>query len=76
LRIDADARVLGATLEAGQRIEYALSSTRYAYLVPARGRVLVNDRHVRERDGIATSGESGIAISALETAEIILVDAA
>ena len=76
LQIDADARVLGATVEAGQRIEYALPSTRYGYLVPARGRVLVNDQYVAERDGIAIKGESGIAITALETAEIILVDAA
>jgi quercetin 2,3-dioxygenase len=76
LRIDADARVLGAAVETGQRIEYALPSTRYGYLVPTRGRVLVNDRHVGERDGIAITGESGISITALETAEIILVDAA
>jgi redox-sensitive bicupin YhaK (pirin superfamily) len=76
LRIDADARVLGATVEAGQRIEYALPSTRYGYLVPARGRVLVNNRSVGERDGIAITGESGISITAVETAEIILVDAA
>ena len=76
LQIDADARVLGATIEAGQRIAYALPSTRYGYLVPARGRVLVNNHHVGERDGIAITGESGIAITALETAEIILVDAA
>ena len=76
LQIDADARVLGATIEAGQRIAYALPSTRYGYLVPARGRVLVNNHQVGERDGIAITGESGIAITALETAEIILVDAA
>jgi redox-sensitive bicupin YhaK (pirin superfamily) len=76
LQIDADARVLGATVEAGQRLEYALPSTRYGYLVPARGRVLVNDQHVGQRDGIALTGERGIAITALESAEIILVDAA
>ncbi len=76
LHIDADARVLGATLEAGQRIEYALPSPRYGYLVPARGRLLVNDQYVGERDGIAIEGESGIKITALETAEIILVEAA
>jgi redox-sensitive bicupin YhaK (pirin superfamily) len=76
LQIDADARVLGTTIEAGQRIAYALPSTRYGYLVPARGRVLVNNHQVGERDGIAITGESGIAITALETAEIILVDAA
>jgi len=76
LQIDADARVLGATVETGQRIEYALASTRYGYLVPARGRVLVNDKHVGERDGMAIAGESGIVITALDAAEIILVDAA
>jgi redox-sensitive bicupin YhaK (pirin superfamily) len=76
LQIDADVRVLGATVAAGQRLAYALPSSRYGYLVPARGRVLVNDRHVGERDGIAITGESGITITALETAEIILVDAA
>lgn len=76
LPIDADARVLGAKLLAGERIEYSLPSTRYGYLVPARGTVTVNGRHVAERDGIAIAGESGIAITAIEAAEIILVDAA
>src|ERR1700757_4735773 len=34
LRIASDARVLGATVDAGQRITYPLPSTRYGYLVP------------------------------------------
>ena len=76
LRIEADARVLGATVEAGQRIEYPLPPTRYGYLVPARGKVMVNDQEVGERDGIAIAGEPGIAITAVEPAEIILVDTA
>ena len=76
LRIETDARVLGATLEAGQRIAYPLPPTRYGYLVPARGRVMVNDQEVGERDGIAIAGEPGIAITALEPAEIMLVDTA
>lgn len=76
LPIDADARVLGATVPAGERIEYALPSTRYGYLVPARGRVIVNGQHIGESDGIAIAGETGIAITAIEAAEIILVDAA
>jgi len=76
LRIDANARVLGATLEAEERIAYPLPPTRYGYLVPARGRVLVNGQPVGERDGVAITGEPGIAITALEAAEIILVDAA
>ena len=76
LYIDADARVLGATVEAGERITYPLPATRYAYLVPARGSLVVNGQHVGERDGIAIAGETRIAIAALEAAEIVLVDAA
>lgn len=74
LRIESDARVLGATLEARQSITYPLPSTRYGYLVPARGSVTVNGQQVGERDGIAIAGEPGIAITAIEPAEIILVD--
>lgn len=76
LQIDADARVLGATLKAGQRIAYPLPPARYGYLVPARGSVTVNDEHVGERDGVAITGEREISITAIETAEIILVDVA
>ena len=76
LRIEADARILGATVEAGQRVAYPLPSTRYGYLVPARGRVRVNDQPVGERDGIAIAGEPEIVITAIEPARIILVDTA
>jgi hypothetical protein len=76
LPIDADARVLGATVEAGQRIAYALPPTRFGYLVGARGRVSVNDQHVGAGDGIAITGESRIEITAFDAAEIILVDVA
>jgi redox-sensitive bicupin YhaK (pirin superfamily) len=76
LRIEADARVLGATIEAGQHIAYPLTSTRYGYLVPARGTVMVNDQEVAERDGIAIAREPAITITAIERAEIILVDTA
>jgi Quercetinase C-terminal cupin domain len=37
---------------------------------------MVNDQHVGERDGIAIADEPGFAITAIEPAEIILVDTA
>jgi hypothetical protein len=37
---------------------------------------MVNDQQVGERDSIAIAGEPGIAITAIEPAEIILVDTA
>jgi len=74
LQIDANARVLGTTFKAGERVVYDLLSTRGAYLAAARGQVTVNGQHVGERDGVAITNESEISIEALESAEIILVD--
>jgi hypothetical protein len=76
LPIRANARVLGATLSAGQTAEYTLDPTRHAYLVPARGRVEVNDVTLDARDGAAITGETKLSIKALEEAELVLVDAA
>ena len=76
LRIEADARILGGRIEAGQRIAYSLPATRYGYLVAARGSVMLNDQQVGEGDGIAILGEPGIVITAIEPAELILVETA
>jgi len=76
LWIEADARVLAATADQGQSLVYGLTAARHGYLVPARGEVMVNDVHVRERDGIAITAEPAITVTALERTEIILVDTA
>ena len=76
LPIRADARVVGATLKAGQTAEYPLSETRHAYLVPAKGAVEVNDVTLNTRDGAAVFGEKVLRVKALEDAEVVLVDAA
>jgi redox-sensitive bicupin YhaK (pirin superfamily) len=75
LPIRADARVLGARLEPGQEIEYALRPGRHAYLVPARGAVSVNGVRIGERDGAAIRDEASLRLSALDgEAELVLVD--
>jgi quercetin 2,3-dioxygenase len=76
LPIRADARVVGATLKAGQTADYAIGETRHAYLVPARGSVKVNDVMLDARDGAAVFGEKVLHVTALEDAEVVLVDAA
>ncbi|WP_269499261.1 pirin family protein [Castellaniella sp. S9] len=77
LPIRTDARVLGATLEAGETVEYRFSDPRrYGYLVPATGRVEVNGLALQARDGAAIHGEDAIRVTALEDAELVLVDAA
>ncbi len=76
LEIRADARVLGATLKAGESVDYALGGDRKAYLVPAIGAVSIDGVHVDTRDGAAISGVEILRITATEDAEIIVVDVA
>ena len=74
LPIRTDARVLGARLETGQSIEYRLGPGRHAYLVPARGAVMINGIRIEERDGAAISGEERLQFTALDKTELVLVD--
>jgi hypothetical protein len=75
LRINAAARVLGATLKAGEQAELSLDPARHVYLVAVGGAVEVNGRRAEPRDGIAIIGEDKVTIRALDEAEIVLVDA-
>jgi redox-sensitive bicupin YhaK (pirin superfamily) len=74
LPIRADARVLGATVKAGEAVSLPLDPARHAYLVLARGSVRVNGATLSARDGAAVTGESLLAIEGIEDAEIVLVD--
>ena len=76
LPIRADGRVAGATLKAGETTEYQLGAGRYAYLVPATGAIEVNGVKAKARDGLAIRDEDVIRVTALEDAELVLVDAA
>jgi redox-sensitive bicupin YhaK (pirin superfamily) len=75
LPIRADARVAGATLKAGETVEYALGPGRHAYLVAAAGRVTLNGASLGPRDGAAIRDEAALRVTALEDAEVLLVDA-
>ena len=76
LPISTDARVAGATLKAGETTEYVLGRDRHAYLVPAVGAVEVNGVRLDARDGAAVKDEDVLRVTALEDAEVVLVDAA
>jgi hypothetical protein len=76
LPIRTDARVAGATLKAGETTEYRLGRTRHAYLVPAVGAIEVNGVRLNARDGAAVRDEEVLKVTALEDAEVVLVDAA
>lgn len=76
LPIRTAARVAGATLRAGETTEYALGQGRHAYLVPAVGAIEVNGVRLDARDGAAVKDEAVLKVTALEDAEVVLVDAA
>ena len=76
LPIRTDARVLGATLKAGETAEYHLGATRRGYLVPATGSVEVNGVRIEARDGAAIRDEDVVRVTAIEDAEIVFVDSA
>jgi redox-sensitive bicupin YhaK (pirin superfamily) len=68
--------VLGATLKAGETADYALEAGRHGYLVPAKGKVEVNGVRLEARDGAAIRNEPIVRVTAIEDAELVLVDAA
>ncbi len=76
LPIRTNARVVGATLKAGETAEYPLGKDRKAYLVPAIGAVQIEDVRANARDGVAISDLEVLRVTALEDSEIVLVDAA
>ncbi|HEX5322067.1 MAG TPA: pirin family protein [Stellaceae bacterium] len=76
LPIRADARVLGATLKAGSRLDYRLGPGRHAYLVPVSGSIEVNGVKASARDGVAIHDEAVLTLSAKDDTELVLVDAA
>lgn len=74
LPIRANARVLGATLKAGQSLSQCCSDTRQGYLVPVLGAVRVNGERVEAGDGVAMTRESLLVVEAIDDTEVVLVE--
>jgi redox-sensitive bicupin YhaK (pirin superfamily) len=75
LPIRAEARVMGATIKAGERLTLTLDPKRHAYLVPAKGTIEINGLRVNARDGAAITDVGSIEIVGIDEAEVVLVDA-
>lgn len=74
LQIRADARLVAATLSAGQVAEYEIGAGRKVYLVPASGRIEIGEQTASAGDGVAVRDETRLAIKALDDSEVVLVD--
>jgi redox-sensitive bicupin YhaK (pirin superfamily) len=75
LAIHADARILAATLAAGQTASYSADPARHLYLVAPTGRIRINGIEAQPRDGVAITGETAFTVEAIDDAEVVLVDA-
>jgi redox-sensitive bicupin YhaK (pirin superfamily) len=73
LPIRADARLLGATLKADEHIQQELGPSQQAYLVVASGRIEVNGEPMGPLDGVAITNGEIAQITALEDAELVMV---
>lgn len=76
LPIRANARLVAATLKAGQSTEYHIAPRRKVYLVPASGQIEINGVVAAAGDGVAISDETLLKVSAQQDSEIVLVDVA
>lgn len=74
LPIRANARVAGATVAAGESVDYDLAPGRHAYLVAAKGRIRVNGVDAGARDGVAIRDVARFTVEAVDDAELVLVD--
>lgn len=74
-----DAAVLGGVLPTGGLFRHEMAG-RAAYLVPTRGRVKAEADgatvELGPRDGLLVTAEDAVALTALEEAEVVLVDVA
>ncbi|HEC14330.1 MAG TPA: pirin family protein [Rhodospirillales bacterium] len=74
LTINQDVTLLSADLAPGQKCDYKIDPGRRAYLIPARGGIVVNGVEAPERAGVAITGERALSIEAVEDAEVVLLD--
>jgi quercetin 2,3-dioxygenase len=76
ITLHQDARLYLASLAAGERLAHAAREQRGLWLQLARGIVALDGTEMREGDGAAITGQSGIEIEAETDAELLLFDLA
>jgi redox-sensitive bicupin YhaK (pirin superfamily) len=74
LPIRSRARVLGATLRAAEKLDYAFEAGRMGYLVATGGSLEINGTRLDARDGAAIKEVELLDVQALQDVELVLVD--
>lgn len=76
VKINQDASVYAALLDADQGVEQELSATRFGWLQIARGAIRLNDVELQPGDGAAIKEETNLTIVAADRSELIFFDLA
>jgi len=74
LRIEQDADVRVAEIEAGERRDLTLRPGRHAWVHVARGSASLDGKDLREGDGAAVSGEESLSFVGDVAAEVLVFD--
>ena len=74
LAIDADARLMRATLRAGHSLAHRVAAGCIGYLVTTTGCVRVNDVDLETRDGAAIVSESALTVTAINDTSVLMVE--
>jgi redox-sensitive bicupin YhaK (pirin superfamily) len=74
LTIHQNAQIFLGSFEPGQQTEQPLAAGRSAWLQVLRGKVQAGGDTLSAGDGLAVSGESKLALAAVEPAEVMLFD--
>lgn len=74
LKINQDASVILLNNSLSNSLSYNLGNSRHAYFVLSKGELLIDNKKVKQRDGVYISGLNKVDIKFLKDSEIILVD--
>lgn len=74
LKINQDAAMMGAILDAGREVTHPLAGGRHAWVQVARGTVEVNGDRLEAGDAAAVSDEGEVRVRGVSEAEVLVFD--
>jgi quercetin 2,3-dioxygenase len=76
VKINADTKLYGSLLAAGEKVALPLAKGRFAWVHVARGEAKVNGQALKAGDGAAMSEEGEVSLEGIRDAEVLVFDLA
>lgn len=71
-----DAKIFASKLQKGASLDYTLERNRHAWLQVATGEIAINGTTLKAGDAVASSRATGLHVTALQEADVLLFDLA